>query len=405
MEGLTSLLEKLSVEDIEKLRALISLGQESSPPERITLKTFEEEYKLYIKQNKSSSYYDSVILSFKHLEKYFSQSNGCPGNQKILNTITFKEVENIITYIQQKVKHNVKQQNRTGEGYRVYVRTLKAAFNKAVEWGYVKENYFLKVKLPKKQKIHPAFINKDQLTEIIKKIENENIRDIVITGFYTGMRLNELMNLNWRNINTNTGIITVGDEEFTTKGRSQRYIPICDEVMEVLERNKKKIFGTNTLNILKVNDNKAAYKYVFYKSNGIRFTGDHISKCFKEACRAAGLDKSLHFHSLRHSFASNLAQQGISLYTIKELLGHSSITTTEIYSHLNVDSLREAISVLDDPNNKCISSIEQNFKCHLTKIAFEKNAKGQTSYQKIGDKQKKITPGLKIILPKKINGT
>ena len=59
------------------------------------------------------------------------------------------------------------------------------------------------------------------------------------------------------------------------------------------------------------------------------------------------MDKGFHFHSLRHSFASNLAQQGVSLYTIKELLGHSSISTTEIYSHLNMETLREAIMVLD----------------------------------------------------------
>ncbi len=63
---------------------------------------------------------------------------------------------------------------------------------------------------------------------------------------------------------------------------------------------------------------------------------------------AADIDGAIHFHSLRHSFASNLAQKGVSLYVIKELLGHSSITTTEIYSHLNMDSLREAVGKLDD---------------------------------------------------------
>ena len=64
------------------------------------------------------------------------------------------------------------------------------------------------------------------------------------------------------------------------------------------------------------------------------------------------MDKSIHFHSLRHSFASNLAQQGVSLYVIKELLGHSSVSTTEIYSHLNFETLKEAISVLDGPQEK-----------------------------------------------------
>ena len=162
------------------------------------------------------------------------------------------------------------------------------------------------------------------------------MRDITITAFYTGMRLNELMKLTWRNVDLTTRIITVGDEDFTTKGRNQRYIPICEEVLAILSKRLPKVH--------KVHNEKS---YVFCKPNGFPFTGDFISKMFKRTCKAAGIDKAIHFHSLRHSFASNLAQRGISLYTIKELLGHSSISTTEIYSHLNMDSLKEAIKTLD----------------------------------------------------------
>ena len=66
--------------------------------------------------------------------------------------------------------------------------------------------------------------------------ENDVVRDVVVIGFYTGMRLNEIVNLKWKNVDLNNKIITVGDEEFTTKGREQRFIPICDEAMEVLKR-------------------------------------------------------------------------------------------------------------------------------------------------------------------------
>ena len=346
MEGLQSLLGKLSVEDIEKLRALISFGKESiSNSEGVTLGAFAREYESFIKQTRSASYYNSVVLSFNHLDKFFSQRDCKPGNQKIIHSITLKEIENFVAYLQQKVKPGLLLKGRTGEGYRVYVRTLKAAFNKAVEWGYVKENYFFRVKLPKKQKLNPAFIDKDQLLRITNQIDNQTVRDIVITG----MRLNELLNLTWRNVNTDNKIITVGDEEFTTKGRNQRYIPISAEVMEVLDRNKREKPNNKSLTVLNIADRGIKNKYVFYKSNGIRFTGNYVSKCFKAACRAADIDKSIHFHSLRHSFASHLVQQGVSIYTIKELLGHSSISTTEIYSHLNIDTLKEAMSVLDEP--------------------------------------------------------
>jgi site-specific recombinase XerD len=138
-------------------------------------------------------------------------------------------------------------------------------------------------------------------------------------------------------VNLSTRIITVGDAEFTTKGRNQRYIPICEEVALILTfslREKEKIIPIGN-------------SYVFCKANGDAFTGDYISKTFKKACREAGIDKDIHFHSLRHSFASNLVQKGVNLYTIKELLGHSSISTTEIYAHLNMDALKEAIRTFD----------------------------------------------------------
>ncbi len=86
---------------------------------------------------------------------------------------------------------------------------------------------------------------------------------------------------------------------------------------------------------------------MFCKSTGEKYTGDYFTKRFKRASKQVGIDKAIHFHSLRHSFASNLVQKGVSLYSVKELLGHSTISTTEIYSHLNLDTLREAESALD----------------------------------------------------------
>ncbi|MHB8853119.1 MAG: tyrosine-type recombinase/integrase [Ignavibacteriaceae bacterium] len=323
MNGLSSLLGKLSLEDVEKLKLLMSLmpasHADNESKEAVTLRVFMEEYKLLIQQNRSKNYFNSVVISFDHLIKYFKP-------QRAINSISLRDAESFITQLQQNIK----------KGYPVYYRTLKAAFNKAKDWGYVKENYFTRIKLPRRQKLAPAFINNDQLTTINSKIDNEIVRDVVVIGFYTGMRLNEIVNLKWKNVNLTTRTITVGDEEFVTKGKNQRFIPISDEALQIFLKIQKSIFT-----------NKKIYEYVFCKNNGDKFTGDYFSKRFKRACNAAGMDKGIHFHSLRHSFASNLAQQSVSLYVIKELLGHSSISTTEIYSHLNLDTLREAIMVLD----------------------------------------------------------
>jgi integrase/recombinase XerD len=83
-----------------------------------------------------------------------------------------------------------------------------------------------------------------------------------------------------------------------------------------------------------------------YRKSGIKLNGEFISKKFKEAVRTADLNSGYHFHTLRHSFASNLVQHGVNLYTIKELLGHENIKTTQIYSHLRSENLSKAVNLL-----------------------------------------------------------
>jgi site-specific recombinase XerD len=315
---------KLSGEKIFELFVLMlpQLAQAFQNPqtkEVVTLRVFIDEYMYLIKSNRSASYSESVQLSFHHLTAFFD-------TQRTISSIQLKDIENFLIYLQQKVR----------KGYVVYFRNLKAAFNKARDWGYVSENFFTKVKLPKRQKMAPVFINSDQLSVICGWIKSETVKDFVMMGFYTGMRLDEIVNLRWKNVDLQNRVITVGDEEFTTKSRNQRFIPICEEALTSIlsQRERRKALPIDNT-------------YVFCKNNDERFTADHYSKEFKKACKAAGMDNAIHFHSLRHSFASNLAQKSVSLYTIKELLGHSSISTTEIYSHLNMDSLREAVKMLD----------------------------------------------------------
>ncbi len=349
---------KLSGEKILELFVLMlpQLAQAFQNPqtkEVVTLRVFIDEYMYLIKSNRSASYSESVQLSFHHLTAFFD-------TQRTISSIQLKDIENFLIYLQQKVR----------KGYVVYFRNLKAAFNKAKDWGYVSENFFTKIKLPKRQKMAPVFINSDQLSVICGWIKSETIKDFVMMGFNTGMRLDEIVNLRWKNVDLQNRVITVGDEEFTTKSRNQRFIPICDEAFEILVRRETgKVKSERTpfrlaerqacvlpfierdASTVRQNSLQASLsmtnEFVFCKNNDERFTADHYSKEFKKACKAAGMDNAIHFHSLRHSFASNLAQKGVSLYTIKELLGHSSISTTEIYSHLNMDSLREAVKMLD----------------------------------------------------------
>ena len=324
-------LDQFTERDLSRLKMMLNYIAEPKREEVITLRVFTDEYENFVKVNLSDSYAKSVKISCKYLKEYFSP-------QKILSQINLRDAEQFMIWLQSK----------TGNGYRVYYRNIKAALNKAVDWEYIKVNPFKKIKLAKKQRVNPAYINSDQLLVISDWLKNEVVKDVVNTAFYTGMRLNELVNLSWKNVDLAERVITVGDESFTTKGRNQRCIPMSGEVYEIMKRiENSELRIENTSNTSSTPLRALAQDYVFCKGNGKPFTGDYYSKRFKRACKAAGIDKAIHFHSLRHSFASNLVQKGVSLYVVKELLGHSSIATTEIYSHLNVDSLREAIGKLD----------------------------------------------------------
>lgn len=352
------ILKDISVNDWEKLKVLLSVIPGNEPKEVVTLRVFIDEYKNLIKHNRSTSYLRSISIALNYMVEYFTTLDNKPGLQKSITSISLKDVENFLIYLQQKIK----------KGYVVYYRNLKAAFNKAKEWGYVKENYFTKVKLPKHQKLAPVFIDCDQLTVICDQIQSDIVKYVVVFAFYTGMRLNEIVNLRWNNIDLQNRLITIGDENFKTKGRKQRFVPICEEVIEVLNRMKSATADKSAESVKNMADKFRVKNmdplcpsgisplkkwgeyltgFVFCKENGDKFTGDYFSRRFKIACKAAGMDKAIHFHSLRHSFASNLVQKGVPLYTIKELLGHSSVSTTEIYSHLNMDTLREAIGKFD----------------------------------------------------------
>jgi site-specific recombinase XerD len=141
-------------------------------------------------------------------------------------------------------------------------------------------------------------------------------------------------------VNLKEKFIQIGSENFTTKSRRIRKVPLSIRAIEILESLKPKIFKLDQRN------------FVFCKSNGFPYSPDCISKGFKKLIRLGGLDDEFHFHSLRHSFASNLISKGVPIFHVSQLLGHSNISTTQIYSHSNLDDLRKAISLIDKTNSQ-----------------------------------------------------
>jgi len=208
------------------------------------------------------------------------------------------------------------------------LRHLKAFFNKAIQANYLEKNplRLMKLRLPEN---NPTFISIDELQMIIKKEKDEGFKLIYEFAFLTGMRISEIVNLEWSDINFMTREMKVQNkEEFTTKSKRERMIPMNEKVYSILSK-------------LKMNS-----RYVFVM-NGRKIEKIYLSKRFKERVRDAKLNERIHFHTLRHSFASYLVQKGVNLYFIQKLLGHSQISTTQRYSHLRKEDLVQAINQLN----------------------------------------------------------
>lgn len=308
----------------KKSDALIFLSEfekhinKNPQPIKINITGFQNEYISLFEKSKSKSYVRSINLSFEQLTKYTGEKN--------INEIGSKDIEKFI--------NETFERSQYAAG--LYYRTLKAAFSKAVSWGYLETNHFKKIKLSKVSSELPIFINENEFQKIIKKTNEKLFKDIFTFAFNTGMRQGEIVNMQWGWINFENKIITVKNSDvFKTKSKRERIIPMNDTVKNLLAGRLPKLIKLNSAN-----------DYVFNRIRGVKLNEDFLSKNFKKSVRNAKLKDEIHFHTLRHSFASILVQRGVSLYVVKELLGHSDLRTTQIYAHLQKENLFEAINKL-----------------------------------------------------------
>jgi integrase/recombinase XerD len=296
--------------------------EEKHKKRTISFSQFEKEY-LDLKQKSSSL---SYITSIKLTLRIFQEEMG----DVLLEDVRFSEAETFIINIHKNSPSLAS----------LYYRTLKAAFSKAVEWEYIQSNPFKKLKLPKVKINIPLFISAIELEMILENVVNIQLKQIYRLALHTGLRLSEIINLRWSAIDFKDKTLKVEhSEDFITKGKKERLIPMNSVVYSIL--NEKRVLSF--IITIKKRD------HIFSKCVGVKFNSDYVSKQFKKAVKKTErINKSVHFHSLRHSFASLLVQKGVSLYVVKDLLGHTEIRTTQIYSHLQQQNFVDAVKVLEN---------------------------------------------------------
>lgn len=199
------------------------------------------------------------------------------------------------------------------------------------------------IEAPRLSRKIPDVLTVEEVERILATIDlskPNGLRDRAILEilYACGVRVSELINLKLSNLYFHEGYITV-----IGKGNKERLVPIGDDAMKHLgfyiEHVRKKI------KTMPDYDN-----YVFLNNRGKPLSRIWVFLIIKEAAQAAGIEKNVSPHTFRHSFATHLIEGGADLKVVQDLMGHESITTTEVYTHLDTEYLRETVLMFHPRN-------------------------------------------------------
>lgn len=212
------------------------------------------------------------------------------------------------------------------------IASLKAFYHFMMQEGMVKEDLAEQLKAPKIEKKTPEIMSPDEVVRLLEQPSGENhkeIRDKAMLEllYATGIRVTELITLKLADVNMQMGVILCRDRN------KERIIPFGTAAREALSNY---LDGTRDAML----DNKAA-DVLFVNCSGKPMSRQGFWKLVKYYAKKAGITADITPHTLRHSFAAHLVENGADLKSVQEMLGHSDISTTQVYANMNQSHLRE----------------------------------------------------------------
>ncbi len=262
------------------------------------------------------NYSNNTILSYdndlKKIESYYNKKDLLKLNVNDL----IKYISVLSDLAPSTVSHNIS--------------TLKAFYNYFVKVGKIKINPTDALKSPKLGTHLPVYLTEEEINKLldieVKDAFSARNKAILEVMYGTGLRISEVINLEFKNIDVEDCIVRV-----MGKGSKERIIPINDVAINALNNYLENYRPS----MLKGDINN----YLFLNNHGKQMTRQGIFKMIKQECLVKGIKKDVSPHTLRHTFATHLLQNGADLRIIQELLGHSDISTTQIYTHLSNEEL------------------------------------------------------------------
>lgn len=284
----------------------------------ISIEDAIEEFLRYLLIDKG--YSNNTIESYKmDLDKFKEFNKG-----KNISDISNNDLKKYVKWLKEN-KLNEKSISRN-------ISCLRSFYKFLVIEKYTKNNTADSVYLPKIKKMLPTTLTEEEVINLLDidlidcfSYRNKAMLEVM---YATGMRVSELVNLKLNDIDLSQDIIRVFG-----KGSKDRVVPIGDYAKKYITIYLKDYRSS----MLKKYNND----YVFLNNHGSKMTRQGFFKIIKKLASEKGIKKELSPHTIRHSFASHLLKYGADLRTIQELLGHSDISTTQIYTHLTNEELRK----------------------------------------------------------------
>jgi integrase/recombinase XerD len=277
-----------------------------------------------------------VFLDFLSVEKGLSVNTVLSYSRDVQKLFRFFRKEKIhwLKAGEEDLIRFIHHQSRAGLSPRSMARvisSLKSFYRFLVLDGILKKNPAVDLSSPKTWLALPKFLTVKEVESLLSQPDEENVRGVrdkaMLELLYaTGLRASELVSLKIKDLNLEDGfILCLG------KGGKERLVPIGESAVRAV----RKYLDNARPNLL-----KQSSEFLFVTQRGGAFTRQGFWKLLKGYARKAGLDLKISPHILRHSFATHLLERGADLRSVQLMLGHSQITTTQIYTHVSRKRLR-----------------------------------------------------------------
>ncbi len=301
----------------------------------MSYKTYRKGFKTYLQleRNLSANTIEAYLHDLDLLQGFIDQND----IGKSLKNINQRDLEDFVSFINE-MQLGAYSQARVISGVKAFYKYLELEREISVNPTQFLESPSLGRKLP-------DILSVAEITNIIESIdlskpEGQRNRAMLELLYGSGLRVSELINIKISEIDFRNNIILV-----TGKGNKQRLVPLG-------EISKKHIMLYLDFHRIHKNIKKANEDFLFINRRGSKLSRQMVFLIIKKQRELLGIQKLISPHTFRHSFATHLVQNGADLRVVQQLLGHSSITTTEIYTHLNTDDLRKTILSFHPRNMK-----------------------------------------------------